>query len=168
MAICKDCGAYYDGAPETCPVCGARFASEEPERVEVVEEYDKQDIESNKWISVLSYLGLLVLIPYFAKKNSKFAQFHARQGITFLVFEIAAAIVFTLIYVLGSVFIGIAAGTHKALWAIPAVLLYLVAGAVMLAVGVFAVIGIVNALSGKAKELPLIGKIDILNKVFKK
>ncbi|MDY4192559.1 MAG: hypothetical protein SOX72_10175 [Oscillospiraceae bacterium] len=34
--------------------------------------------------------------------------------------------------------------------------------AVSIAIGVFAILGIVNALNGKMKPLPLIGKIKIL------
>ena len=109
-----------------------------------------------------------MLVPYFVKKDSKYAQYHARQGFNLLAVGIIASIVMTLLYILGGVFYAVAGATGKGLWAIPGVLLYLLAGAVGIALTVFAIIGIVNALSGKAKELPLIGKLDILRKIFKK
>ena len=40
-----------------------------------------KDVEDNKLWAFLGYLGILCLIPLLAKKNSKFAQFHAKQGL---------------------------------------------------------------------------------------
>lgn len=42
---------------------------------------DEQDIRDNKLWALLSYLGILFLIPLLAKKDSKFAQFNAKQGL---------------------------------------------------------------------------------------
>ena len=42
---------------------------------------DKKDIEENKVIAAISYIFLLCLIPLLTKKQSKFAQFHAKQGL---------------------------------------------------------------------------------------
>ena len=42
---------------------------------------DPQDIASNKFMAICSYLGILVLIPLLLAKQSTFATFHARQGI---------------------------------------------------------------------------------------
>ena len=39
------------------------------------------DVEANKTIAALSYLWILFLIPLLTKKNSKFCQFHAKQGL---------------------------------------------------------------------------------------
>jgi uncharacterized membrane protein len=50
--------------------------------------YDaKKDADENKLWGVLAYLGILVLIPLLAKKDSKFAQFHAKQGLVMLIAE---------------------------------------------------------------------------------
>ena len=48
-------------------------------------EFDPKDISDNKGISILSYLGPLVFIPMFAKKDSKYARFHANQGLTMFI-----------------------------------------------------------------------------------
>jgi hypothetical protein len=42
---------------------------------------DQKDIQDNKAITYLSYIGLLFLVPMLAKKESKFAMFHAKQGL---------------------------------------------------------------------------------------
>ncbi len=40
-----------------------------------------QDFEENKAITILSYLGILCLVPLLLKKDSRFAKFHAKQGL---------------------------------------------------------------------------------------
>ena len=53
-----------------------------------------KDIEKNKNIAALSYIWILCLVPLLGKKNSKFAQFHAKQGLILFIIEIAAGLVF--------------------------------------------------------------------------
>ncbi len=48
---------------------------------------NEQDIEQNKIWALLSYLGILCLIPLLAKRESKFAQFHAKQGLVMFIAE---------------------------------------------------------------------------------
>lgn len=43
--------------------------------------FDQKDVEENKLVAALSYLGLLFLVPLLIKKESPFAQFHAKQGL---------------------------------------------------------------------------------------
>ncbi|MBI5073136.1 DUF4870 domain-containing protein [Candidatus Woesearchaeota archaeon] len=52
---------------------------------------------------ILSYLGILVLIPLLIKKDDDFVHFHAKQGLVMLLVWIAAWIV-ALIPVIGWVF----------------------------------------------------------------
>ncbi|MFH1781618.1 MAG: hypothetical protein ABH835_03330 [Patescibacteria group bacterium] len=63
---------------------------EQKKPVEEKMTFDPKDVEENKAIACLSYLGILFLIPLLAKKDSKFAQTHAKQG---LVMAIAAVLV---------------------------------------------------------------------------
>ena len=48
---------------------------------------DEQDAQQNKLWALLSYLGILFLIPLLAKKDSKFAQFNAKQGLLMFIIE---------------------------------------------------------------------------------
>lgn len=97
--------------------------------------FDQKDIEENKGITVLSYIGILCLIPLLSKKESKFAQYHAKQGVVLLIAEVITYVVFII------PFIGWLVGMLASImWLI------------------FAIMGIVNVVGGKAKELPLIGK----------
>ena len=43
-------------------------------------EFDQKDIEQNKVMALLSYLGILVLVPLLGAKGSKYARFHTSQG----------------------------------------------------------------------------------------
>lgn len=45
----------------------------------------EKDISDNKMWALLSYLGVLVVIPLFGKTESPFVQFHARQGFLILI-----------------------------------------------------------------------------------
>ncbi len=55
---------------------------------------ESKDIEDNKIYAALSYLGLLVLIPLLVAKDSKYAQFHAKQGLVFLIIFFVGSLVF--------------------------------------------------------------------------
>ena len=50
-----------------------------------------KDVEANKGIAALSYVWILCLVPLLGKRNSKFAQFHAKQGLTLFIIEIIAS-----------------------------------------------------------------------------
>ncbi|MBD3208752.1 MAG: hypothetical protein GF370_04885 [Candidatus Nealsonbacteria bacterium] len=43
------------------------------------------DVKENKNIAVLSYLGILCLVPLLLKKESSFVQFHAKQGLVLMI-----------------------------------------------------------------------------------
>ena len=53
-----------------------------------------KDIEDNKTVAALSYIWVLCLIPLLTKKRSKFAQFHAKQGLILFIAEIVGVFVF--------------------------------------------------------------------------
>lgn len=52
-----------------------------------------KDIEANKTVAALSYAWVLCLVPLLGKKESKFAQFHAKQGLVLFVLELGASLV---------------------------------------------------------------------------
>lgn len=100
---------------------------------------DDADIGNNKIYGILAYI--LFFIPLIAARESRFAMYHANQGLLLLITAVAINIVGTIIPILG--------------W-----LIILPIG--NLIVFVFVVIGIVNAANGKCKELPIIGKYTLL------
>lgn len=113
---------------------------------DTTDEFEKEDVEKNKFMAILSYFSWLVLIPWFGAKDSKFARFHAKQGIVLAIVEIVWWI---LQGILNAVLKGVP---------VVGVLVSVVMSIVDVVFVVLAVIGIINAYKGKAKKLPIIGK----------
>lgn len=158
MSYCTKCGAKLEDGDDFCPNCGAPKRKEEGDFSSRINDfftpesqnqyYDPQDINQNKVFAVLSYLGFLFLIPLLAAKDSKFARFHCNQGIVIFLFS---AVISVMLKIVGAIHLAIV------LWPV-----ILVLGFCELFLCVLAIIGIINAATGKASELPIIGKIVIL------
>lgn len=115
-------------------------------------EYNQKDIEDNRAMGILSYLGFLVLIPILAAKGSKFARFHANQGLVLFIADVILGVILNILSVMSKMFlIGWIFGVLNALLSL-----------VSLGFFVLAVMGIVFAAQGKAKDLPLIGGIKLI------
>lgn len=97
-----------------------------------------RDVEENKTIAALAYI--LFFLPLLAARNSRFAMYHANQGLVLLLAIIAGNIVLSLIPFIG----------------------WIVMPFFNIAVIVYIVIGIMNAVNGKVQPLPFMPKIDIL------
>ncbi len=177
MAFCGKCGTQITEDAKFCPSCGAKIEAAEPvpapapapqtepephaeqpdvmaklqalnDTVDTTAEFDPADIEKNKLMAILAYLSWLVLVPIFAAKDSKFARFHANQGLVLAITEIAWWIISA---VVGSILSAIKLGFLASLLDLVGLVFLLML-----------VLGILNAANGKAKELPVIGKFKIL------
>ena len=168
MAFCGNCGTKIDEGVKFCPGCGQVIqvppadeqpkdepAAEQPAEqtetkqdlsskmanlnntADTTDQFDPDDIEKNKAMGLLAYI--LFFIPLLAAKDSPFAKYHTNQGLVLFICGLISSVV----------------------WIIP-ILGWIVAPILSLVITVFAVIGIINALNGKAKELPIIGKFKIL------
>lgn len=51
-------------------------------------EQEKNDIQDNKVTAALSYISILFIVPLFLKRNSKFCQFHGKQGLMVFIMEL--------------------------------------------------------------------------------
>ncbi len=113
------------------------------------QDYGSQDIDEGKLMSILAYLGFLVLIPLFASK-SKYVRYHTNQGLVLFAAELVWNILFGAASTIleGIPLVGIIVGIIG--WLVDVVFLAV------------AILGIVNVVSGKAKDLPVIGKVRIL------
>lgn len=124
---------------------------------------DPDDIEKHKTMSLMSYLGLLLYyIPMMLKPRSKYLRFHGNQGLTLTIASLGLAIINGILcLIFGAVFadtllgLRITNGFGLFLIGLFSTICY---GAIL----IWAVVGIYNAVTGKAKELPLIGKFRIL------
>lgn len=154
MLICKQCNAQVEDGLTHCSSCGAPLEvpaeqaspaqqdisaklTELNNTADTTSDYSPEDIENNKVMAVLAYI--IFLIPLFAAKDSPYAKFHTNQGLVLFIGAILSSVI-AAIPIIGWIISPLAA----------------------LAITVLAIIGIVNALGGKAKELPVIGKYKIL------
>ena len=158
--ICPNCGSQNGGGDAVCRNCGYQLKAQQPQYQQpqyqqtgypVQNGVDAADVQQNKVMAVLAYFGILVLIPIFSAKNSRFARFHANQGLVLwlagIVWSIATSILNTVV-----------AAISYELAAVVSALLSLVS----LVFLVFAILGIINACKGEEKELPLIGQFRLL------
>ena len=171
MAFCGKCGTQMNDGVKFCPSCGNPMEAPAPEQqaqpagdqndfsakiaalnntADTTADFDKADIEQNKAMGILAYLGPLVFIPMFAAKGSKFARFHANQGLTLFIACGAWSIVYS---ILNWILLAIS-------WRL--YFISVIIGLFSLVFLALAVLGIVNAAKGRAKELPVIGKFKIL------
>lgn len=95
-----------------------------------------KDAEENKVLGAIAYIWILFLVPMFLKKDSEFAQFHAKQGLVLFIFELIV------------MFLG---------W-IPVIGWFILAPLGGIIAFILFLAGIINALSGKKEPLPLIGE----------
>ncbi|MDR1196928.1 MAG: DUF4870 domain-containing protein [Candidatus Nomurabacteria bacterium] len=136
--------------------------------------FEKKDVEAGKGMAILSYIGILALIPYFAEKKNKYVRFHAVQGINLLLIEVALGIIYGIISAIVTAATVTSVVPYGGYYGYNAVAAASSAGAVLvvgtifmivwLALAVFIILGIINAASGKGKEIPLLGKIKFIKK----
>ena len=185
MANCPKCGTELNDSVKFCTSCGEKIQTESPnaeaktseqkkadmsaaaadigdtlkklnDTKDATGEFDAEDIDKNKIMGILAYLSWLVLNPIIAAPKSKFARYHANQGLILAIVGVSWGIVQTILSaVIGGIFGLIGLG------AIAAIIISLL-GLVNLVLFIFAVIGIVNVVNGKAKELPIIGQSTLI------
>ena len=105
---------------------------------EPVEAFDQADIDKNKTMAGLAYI--IFFLPLVACPDSRFGKYHANQGLVLLLLNIAGWIVLSIIPFLGWILL------------FPFSILILV----------LVIMGLLNGLNGKVKELPVIGQIKLL------
>jgi len=108
---------------------------------------DPADVEKNKVMALLSYISILWLVPLLAAKDSPFAKFHCNQGILLTIVAFGVGIVLGI----GSTILSFIPVIRVVAGCVSCVLF----PALMAAVLVLAIMGIMNALNGKMKPLPM-------------
>lgn len=91
------------------------------------------DIDENKLLAALSYVGVLVLVPLLVRRNDEFVRWHAKQGLVIL-----AGLILALL---------------AASWYPPA------GNVLFLVLIILDVIALVQALLGRKWRIPVVGKI---------
>lgn len=108
------------------------------------DDFTKKETEDGKGMAILSYI--IALIPYYMEKENKFVRFHARQGMDIFIVSLVLMVISRAAYFMPNILSWIIT--------IPVYIINII-------LFVISVMGIINAINGKAKELPLISKIKI-------
>lgn len=93
-------------------------------------------VDNTLLMSILAYIGILVLIPLLTAKDNPAVRFHVRQGLVLCILEV-------IIWFVGGSF-----------WMLMPIL-----GIINLGLIVLSIIGIVNVIQKKEVELPVIGSL---------
>jgi uncharacterized membrane protein len=102
-----------------------------------------KDAEKNRAFGILAYIGILFLVPLLAAPDSKFAKFHANQGLNLFIGECILGIAWWVL-----------------VW-IP-VIGWLAGFAAWVILVTLSIMGIINAANGKMQKLPLVGDIQLI------
>lgn len=113
---------------------------------DLTSDFDRNDMEKNRFLSLLSYIGILIVFPFFMAKGSKYARFNMNQGLPLLLGEAALFIV------------------KKLFGGIPVLgfIISFICGFAGFLLFVLAVLGIYYCVTGRAKELPFVRKLHLL------
>ena len=120
---------------------------------DTTKDFDSKDIEENKAMGVLAYLSILVLIPLLAAPKSKFARYHTNQGLILFILELITGVLQGFLHFMFTAVVDV-----HAVDVIFSIIFYLIDLVYLL----FIILGIINVVQGKAKQLPIIGKFKIL------
>lgn len=99
--------------------------------------YTPEDIEKNKVVAAIAYA--IFFVPLLVDKDSEFGKFHANQGLLLLIVSLLGNAILTV--------------------SIIGIILLPVLNVILL---VLFIMGVINAINGEAKDLPVIGKYRLL------
>jgi uncharacterized membrane protein len=171
MTFCGNCGTQVQDGVKFCPSCGqtvgtanARQAAQgartqaggqaprytPPVVPGAPAQADIRDANDNKTMSVLAYILFFIPLLTGAHKTSAFAKYHTNQGTVLFLFAAAYGIAYSII---SSVLFAIS----WRLWVVGSIL-----GWVSAVFAVLCVVGIINAVNGRMKPLPVIGGITVI------
>jgi uncharacterized membrane protein len=172
--FCPSCGAKLDDTTRFCGGCGASVAQQGPSQQGAgqpppYQQYNSQpgankfttyaqntadetsgidpaDIEKNKTMGGLAYF--IFFLPLVACPESRYGRFHANQALILFIIAVVLGIANA---ILGTVL------PWRLGWI--STIFGLIIGLIIFALGL---IGLINGFSGKAKELPVVGKFRII------
>ena len=124
------------------------------------------DTEANKSIAWLSYLGILILVPLFARKHSDYCKYHVKQGAILCLIDLcytaAASIIIGIVRLIAPPQLTWTGYHDSVAYTVVFWIFMGLGGLAMLGLAIF---GIVNAATGKKEPLFLLGKIPFINKL---
>lgn len=150
--ICEKCGYKNTDKAKICASCGHVLEANVNNN-----KTDNDDIQKNKAMAALCYLGIFILIPYFRVKDSNYVNFHIKQGINLLIVDFVLGFISGLVEVLNS--LDEFGSLDYAFFTI-----FLASILAIMSMGVLVITfkGVLNAVNGKMEKLPIIGNLNII------
>ena len=153
MPYCANCGRRIQSDARFCPYCAAPVRAKQKRPAESLREvkremdatpdyserYQRADIRRNRTMAMLAYGSVLIFVPMLLARRSYFAMFHVNQAILPNTIGLGLIALSVLLAPKAAFF-----GWFFVLLDLPVIALR--------------VLGFLNARSGRAKELPFIGK----------
>lgn len=129
-------------------------------------QYDPADIANSKGVTIACYFWILFWLPLATNKNSRYGRFHANQALLMLIVSAACGIVsgilqaiINAIFCIGVTYLGYTVYYTSDFGVFLSTLFGIILAIPSIA---YLIIGIMNTVNGKAKELPIIGKFRII------
>lgn len=180
MAFCASCGTQVPDDVKFCPTCGkpieAAAAPQAPYPPQPPQPYAPQpqqpygqpapgyyadpamaDAQQNKMMAIFAYILFFIPLITGDHKKSPFVKYHTNQGIILWIFGIAYGVLDAII---AAIFSAILVTTWRG-WGAYGIITTIL-GLLWIIPGILMILGIVNAVQGKMKPLPVIGKFTIL------
>lgn len=141
--FCSKCGTEIPENVHFCPTCGEPVPAGKavPASDDKTAMFDPEDIRRSHVLAAVCYLNVtFIIIALLLEPNSKFIRYHVNQSAILYVFALLSVLL-NIVPFLGQ-------------------LAFFVAAAMFF---VFTIMGIVRAMNGQAKDLPLVGKYTIVH-----
>lgn len=130
------------GSEETTEQQSAPAApGEQPQAPQTDKKDGGENVDNVKAVAAVAYLGILFFVPLLTNPESDFARFHANQGLLLLITGLVVNILGPLLPVIGWFII----------WPLGSIFVL-----------VLFIMGLINAMNGEKKPLPLIGGIQLI------
>lgn len=128
------------GSEETTDQSAPAVPGEQPQAPQTDKD-GGENVDNVKAVAAVAYLGFLFFVPLLTNPESDFARFHANQGLLLLITAVVVNILGPVLPVIGWFII----------WPLGSIFVL-----------VLFIMGLINALNGEKKPLPLIGGIQLI------
>jgi len=129
-------------------------------------DYEKEDAAQNKKMAIIALFGITFWVPFVFSPKSRYARFYGNQGLIMFIM----AIPFSLLYLMFSGIVGVACtqqatvGSSGASLSIFGIIMDIIFFVICYAIPIFMIYNAIkNILAGKAKDLPFLGFLRLVN-----
>lgn len=116
-------------------------------------EYLPEDINKSRIFAVLAYISWFFFIPLLAAPKSGFGRYHANQGLLLTVLSVVLTATTRIVF---------GALRASSISIVAVIIIAVVSLVITVSILALRIVGIMNAVNGRARELPFIGSVKII------